>query len=181
MVAKLGPGSPTNVPNCCKRRPSGRDGENICHKCLLVFVSLDADIRAQIRIPQCNHCLGDEAMGAQTGGAHASSCQPSSCITAAARRCVATSSSWKMLLNLVRMPSGGPPSMRSRRSAGIPTEISWASDGGLDKATYVASHRSSGEKKRGNFQWKMRPGVAVTPCKVCSVLAVLMVVGSWRL
>ena len=47
-----------------------------------------------------------------------------------------------------------------RKSSGSPTDISCATEGALDKATYVASHRSSCEKKRGNFQWKMRPGFA---------------------
>ena len=47
-----------------------------------------------------------------------------------------------------------------RKSSGSPTDISCAREGALDKATYVASHRSSCEKKRGNFQWKMRPGFA---------------------
>ena len=47
-----------------------------------------------------------------------------------------------------------------RKSSGSPTDISCAREGALDKATYVASHRSSCEKKRGNFPWKMRPGFA---------------------
>ena len=47
-----------------------------------------------------------------------------------------------------------------RKSSGSPTDISCAREGALDKATYAASHRSSCEKKRGNFQWKMRPGFA---------------------
>ena len=68
-----------------------------------------------------------------------------------------------------------------RRSLGIPTDISCANDSGLDNATYVASQRNSALKKRGNFQWKMSPGVAVTPCSVYSVLAFLIVIGSWRL
>ena len=56
-----------------------------------------------------------------------------------------------------------------------------ARDGGRDKVTYVASHRSSSEKKRGNFQWKIKPGSTVTPCSVWIVLAVLIVIGSCRL
>ena len=112
---------------------------------------------------------------------HAAAFQPNSCMTSAARKCVASSSSWNMSLNLVRMPSGGPLSMISRRLPSGPMEISCAKDSGLDRATYVASQRSSADINRGNFQWKMRPGDAVTPWRVWRVLAVLMVIGSWRL
>ena len=48
--------------------------------------------------------------------------------------------------------SGDPRSLMFRNSAGRPTDISCAREGGLDRATYVASHRSSSEKQRGNFQ-----------------------------
>ena len=114
-------------------------------------------------------------------GTQAAADQPSSRMTSAARRCVAFSISPNRSSNFDMMPSGGPPSMISRRSTGIPTDISCANDSGLDNATYVASQRNSAEKKRGNFQWKISPGVAVTPCSVFSVLAFLIVIGSWRL
>ena len=83
-----------------------------------------------------------------------------------------------MSLNLDKIPSGGPASIMFRNSSGNPTDINCARDGGLDKVTYVASHRSSSEKKRGNFQWKINPGSVVTPCSVLMVLAVLIVMGS---
>ena len=102
-------------------------------------------------------------------------------MTSAAFKRVASSFSLNMSLNLDRMPSGGPPSIMFRNSSGSPTDISCAREGGLDKATYVASHRSSSEKKRGNFQWKIKPGSVVTPCSVWIVLAVLIVMGSCRL
>ena len=102
-------------------------------------------------------------------------------MTSAARKCVAPSISWNMSANFEMIPCGGPPSIISLSSGGIPMDISCARDGGLDKATYVASQRNSAEKKRGNFQWKMRPGSAVTPCRVLSVLAVLIVIGTCRL
>ena len=72
---------------------------------------------------------------------------------------------------------GGPPSMILRSSSGSPTDISCAREGGLDNDMHVANHRNSSEKQRGNFQWKMSPGLAVTPCSVLSVLAVLTVNG----
>ena len=102
-------------------------------------------------------------------------------MTSAALICVAFSFSSNMSLNLDKMPSGGPASIIFRNSSGSPTDINCARDGGRDKATYVASHRSSSEKKRGNFQWKIKPGSAVTPCSVWIVLAVLIVIGSCRL
>ena len=86
-----------------------------------------------------------------------------------------------MSLNLDKIPSGGPASIMFRNSSGSPTDMNCARDGGRDKVTYVASHRSSPEKKRGNFQWKIKPGSAVTPCSVWIVLAVLIVIGSCRL
>eukprot|EP00969_Alexandrium_andersonii_P342581 15143411-Alexandrium_andersonii.AAC.1 len=58
-----------------------------------------------------------------------------------------------------------------RRLGGRPSEMSCASDGGRDRATYVANQRSSSEKKRGNRQWKIKPGCAVVPCSVWRVLA----------
>ena len=61
-----------------------------------------------------------------------------------------------------------------------PIEISCSKEGGRDNTTYVASQRSSAEKKRGKRQWKIKPGSAVTPCSVCKVLAVLIVKGSCR-
>ena len=112
---------------------------------------------------------------------HPVASHPNSRMTSAARICVASSFSLNMSQYLERMPSGGPPSIMSRKFAGSPTDINCAREGGLDKATYVASHRSSAEKKRGNFQWKMRPGFAVTPCNVLIVLAVRIVIGSCRL
>lgn len=86
-----------------------------------------------------------------------------------------------MSLKRVRMPFGGPPSIIARNSVGTPTDMSCCNDGGLDSATYVASHRNSSEKKRGNFQWKIMPGAVVVPCNVWIVLAVLMVAGSCSL
>ena len=56
--------------------------------------------------------------------------------------------------------------MMPRRESGMPMEISCLKDGGRESATYVANQRSSSEKKRGNRQWNMRPGSAVTPCSV---------------
>ena len=62
------------------------------------------------------------------------------------------------------------------RTAGDkPTERSCAKEGGLDKATYTANHFNSLVSLWGRFQWKMRPGVAVVPCNVWSVLAVEIV------
>ena len=66
------------------------------------------------------------------------------------------------------------------RLAGRPTETSCDKDGGRERATHVASQRSSSEKKRGNRPGKIRPGSAVLPCSVWRVLAALMVMGSWR-
>ena len=86
-----------------------------------------------------------------------------------------------MSLNLDKIPSGGPASIMSRNSSGSPTDMNCAREGGRDKVTYVASHRSSSEKKRGNFQWKIKPGSVVTPCSVLIVLAVLIVIGCCRL
>ena len=83
-----------------------------------------------------------------------------------------------MSLNLDKIPSGGPASIMFRNSSGSPTDMNCARDGGRDKVTYVASHRSSSEKKRGNFQWKIKPGSVVTPCSVLMVLAVLIVMGN---
>ena len=56
-------------------------------------------------------------------GTQAAADQPSSRMTSAARRCVAFSISPNRSSNFDMMPSGGPPSMISRRSTGIPTDI----------------------------------------------------------
>ena len=79
--------------------------------------------------------------------------QPSSRIASAARRCVAFSMSLNKSSNFDMMPSGGPPSMISRRSRGIPTDISCANDSGLDSATYVASQRNSACSQWAIHSW----------------------------
>ena len=89
--------------------------------------------------------------------------------------------SLNMSLNLDEKLSGGPPSIMFRSLSGSHIDLSCAVEGGLDKAMYVASHHSSSEKKRGNFQWKIKLGSVVTPCSVLIVLAVLIVIGSCRL
>ena len=65
--------------------------------------------------------------------------------------------------------------------SGISIDMSCFKEGGLDNATYVANQRSSSEKNRGYFQWKMSPGLAVVPCSVWMVLAVRTVTGSCNL
>ena len=86
-----------------------------------------------------------------------------------------------MSLKLDRLPPGGPPAIMFRNSSGSPTTISYARERGLDKATYVASHRNSSEKKCGDVQVDIKPSYVATPCSVLVVIAVAIVIGSCRL
>ena len=107
--------------------------------------------------------------------------QPSFFSTSSALRCVNSSFSSNISLKRVRMPAGGPPSMIFFSPSGISIDMSCSREGGLDNAMYVANQRSSSEKNRGYFQWKLSPGLAVVPCSVWMVLAVRTVTGSCNL
>ena len=81
-----------------------------------------------------------------------SSAQPRCACSSDARRRVFSLTSSNIAANLERMPSGGPPSMISRRELGTPMEISCLKEGSCESVTYVANQRSSSERKRGNRQ-----------------------------